>query len=171
MIREHAHYLLDTFEPMINSILNHPTNISEEHEEALASEVAALRELKDETIPLVLLKTYSTIEAITYNLAQRLTDERPDNNRKKMQFSYNIFKDKGIFIDTITESKIKEFLRLLVNCYKHNDSNVDSQELADLLPCDIGDDIKWGGIKVFDVIASCEIYVNDLTDKVFLAAG
>ena len=82
-----------------------------------------------------------------------------------MQYGKGELKKNGIVWSSLNGAGNVEVTRLLVNCYKHNDSKIDSASLANVISQPEGEKIRWGEINMKDLIDSCELLVGDLAKQ------
>lgn len=165
-VREHAKFLHDAFAPTLDDLGQQFQNASGEIAEMLSDEAAAINDLIDQTVPLILLRAYATYEAFVFRFIGMVTNN-PNLKIKPDWIKAIKCLDKAnipwIYIQGANQV---ETMRLLINAYKHHDGKIYNEELASRLGNVKGERIEWGNIEYKEYISCCEKVLYGLIAKI-----
>jgi hypothetical protein len=165
-VRKHTQFLFDSFAPSLDDIDRQFKRASGEVSDMLADEAAAINGLIDQTVPLILLRTYASFEAFAFNFIGMVTLNPNIKIDKDWKKAIKALEGVGVSWDSIPDIKHIETLRLLVNSYKHHDGKVHNNNLAGLIGIHKGKPVDWGAINYEVYIAACEKTLNYLIRKI-----
>ncbi len=165
-VREHAQFLNDAFSPSLEDIGRQLENASDEIAEMLSDEAAAINDLIDQTVPLILLRAYATYEAFVFRFIGMVTNNPKIKIKPDWKKAIKCLENAGVDWNSILGVQQVETMRLLINSYKHHDGKIYNSELSLRLGKDKGERIYWGNIEHREYISSCEKVLYALIDKI-----